>query len=404
MRWEYSRDMKCSRYKEHYDVHIEEILFLFGVYTKQFYILPSGSFQLGDLFLIVSFIYCIIFRLKIKIPFYREDRPFYLYVLMIAIINFVYFSMYKSGFIKGTLYYIYNLLVLLAFTYYTHSERAEEFVKLLGIVLKLIIVSQMVILLTGIGKWYGGVRYLGTFNDPNQYGFFILSTSLLVYLICLKLEKSYWLWLLLGFWLVFPSGSAGMIAGIISFSIIWVISNISDLRRKTVIRVLLLICILIIILIGFTQGFIQLPESVTNSFTYRRVFRRISKFINASSSDIIVSDRGWRRLLEYPQYLFWGAGEGGFFRFNTVLEIHSSVLGPLFYYGFIPFSLICIWVYNKVHGIGLKYLCAYVCLFAESFFLVNTRQPFFWMILAFAGYIKMTNVRNDESKAIPTTY
>ena len=58
-------------------------------------------------------------------------------------------------------------------------------------------------------------------------------------------------------------------------------------------------------------------------------------------------DRGMEKLVLYPQYLLYGAGEGGFDRFtlaSQVNEIHCCLFSVMFCYGLIPTLCLLVWL------------------------------------------------------------
>ena len=89
-----------------------------------------------------------------------------------------------------------------------------------------------------------------------------------------------------------------------------------------------------------------------------------------------------------PSYLLYGAGEGGFDRFtlaSQVNEIHCCLFSVMFCYGLIPTSCLLVWLGRKLQRIDAAMACAVIGLLVESFFLVNYRQPMFWMILLYGS-------------------
>ena len=58
-----------------------------GIYAKEFYLLPSGSLQIGDLFFLMAFA---IAALTGRIRFERIDRALLLFVFLAVIVNLVY--------------------------------------------------------------------------------------------------------------------------------------------------------------------------------------------------------------------------------------------------------------------------------------------------------------------------
>ena len=152
-----------------------------------------------------------------------------------------------------------------------------------------------------------------------------------------------------------------------------------------------------------------MPSVFVNSAMYKRVFSKIWSFgvvSDAVQSDGIINlfvDRCWDRLIDYPTKIFYGAGEGYFNRFPSARyinnEIHSSILGPLFYYGIVPCTIWFIWIAKQLKGIKRELWAAYIALIVESVTLVNNRQPFFWMIFVLAGSCLVKNKFNSELNA-----
>ena len=52
-------------------------------------------------------------------------------------------------------------------------------------------------------------------------------------------------------------------------------------------------------------------------------------------------------------------------------------------YGIIPYIFLVIWVFKKARH--TRFLFIYIALFGEAMFVVNTRQPAYWMLIILAG-------------------
>ena len=105
----------------------------------------------------------------------------------------------------------------------------------------------------------------------------------------------------------------------------------------------------------------------------------------AGGLEEILADRGIDKLWMNPFSLLYGAGDGAFNRYagNDYMqaEMHCILLGLWYCYGIIPFVVLCIWIYKNIKQLPLEAYVVYLALLAESMFLVNYRQPFFWMLL-----------------------
>jgi hypothetical protein len=95
--------------------------------------------------------------------------------------------------------------------------------------------------------------------------------------------------------------------------------------------------------------------------------------------------RGYMRVIDHPQYLFYGAGQGRDERFGEidgeVYEIHSSPVAVLFYYGFLGLVLFAAFLWRlfsaKWNLLFLSPLLVY------GLFTYGLRAPYFWVALGF---------------------
>ena len=83
-----------------------EVLFYTAVLTKQFYLLPSGSIGIADLFFAVSGVLTFaLARRSGKKIWYQEDLPWAVFLIFAAVINGIYFVRTgKGSFPLHTLY------------------------------------------------------------------------------------------------------------------------------------------------------------------------------------------------------------------------------------------------------------------------------------------------------------
>lgn len=372
--------------KRNLKLSFPQILFIVGIFAKQFYLLPSGSFQVGDLFLMLGCFTHLIFTKKGKISINRSNILLGTYVLLIAIINFLYFAILNNqSFIRPIIYYAYNFIVVISFSSFINMDNNEHFIRKIGLILKVSLILQLVLLLSGIGKWAYATRYSGSFNDPNQYSVFIFFTVLMVYLIdqCTNNTRWFW-WSALGTVLVLPSTSTGTMLGIIIFWVGLYLSSVKKINNKEKVLWGILLILFVVLIVLLREGRLPLPNIITSNKMYMRVLSKITKITSSSDSSALLLDRGWTRLVNSPHYFLYGAGEGGYERFDTWLEIHSSILGPMFYYGIFPFCLFLFWVLNRLKGVDPVFV--YIALFSEATFLVNTRQPLYWMLIVIGSY------------------
>lgn len=374
--------------------NIAVIVFCIACFLKQFYLLPSGSFQLGDLFFMLFAGICFVLYSR-SFVLSNTDKVLLLFVCLVFLQNVIH-GLFRApswdtfiGSVLVSAYYIYNFLIVITFRHVFNNPTALHS---LAKSFKLALIFQLVVLATGLGRSYGISRYQGTFNDPNQYGFFILTALFFVYQIGkLEKDKMHIVWSLLAVLLIAPSASTGMILGLGGFILVniicWLYRNLS--RSVFVsICVIGLVILIVLFVVLFYSG-INFTVNNANSSIFTRVLSKVNKF----SGDFFVSfakDRNMMRVANNPSMLIVGSGEGTDkawgVSFDERGDIHSDLLSIFFSYGIATFSLFIIWVALNIKGIDSRYLGIYGGLFLESMTLVNHRQPFFWCLFVLASF------------------
>lgn len=376
------------------------------LFLKPFYVLKSGSMQPADFFLVIGFLLLFILRNKedkIK-SIVNQNRKFLIFVLLVFFINGIYFVLYlKLKFILSSLYFLFNFFAIVLFSFAFCDEKVT---KNLCLILKVDILIQLIIFLLGLGRWYGSVRYMGTFNDPNQFGYFILMSYMFIYLISLKynIKKGVLLFLFISIFLIIECASTGMLLAIFLFlflQFIDIIKNFYLFFRKNAVKIvvcsIILIPILVIFLIYNTDyHFVNLD----NFAVFSRVSEKFKKAdVKESGSDVsLIQERGYDRFIYYPQYILFGSGEGDYDRFTLTYhrnEIHATFPSILFYYGIIPTLILLSWVYDKIKNATINSFIPLVAIFIESFTLLNQRQVLFWIIILFVSTIQKNEKIED---------
>lgn len=357
-------------------------LFFFGaVIFKQFYFFPSGGMQIGDVLFVLSFCLLFISRKKEKKNFVGKNLRYVVFLLCVVIINLFYSVAYESmSFLVSTMYYIYNALVMYTFWQYMEDS---SFLNKFATTLKIAMSIQLIVYICNMGRWYLGLRYMGTFNDPNQFAFFVFSIAILLVIIDLRSkQKINYLWIIIAFFLVSRSSSVGVFLGLCILCLGSILFSRNN-KKAMVLNIVSIIFALMLMLVLVEH----MPTFITSSDVYLRFMQKINKFGLNDSVDyysgfgVLLEERGWHRIVEYPGKIIYGAGEGLLNRFGGNLEVHSSFLGLLFYYGIVPTVCLFSWILNKAKKIEKKYWFIYLAFFVEALFLNNTRQPFFWIIL-----------------------
>lgn len=197
--------------------NIVAILFAIGLYIKEFYILPSGSLQIGDLLLLFAFAICLLAK---RINLQHIDAPLFVFTFLAILINFIYYIVLTdSSFMKYSLYLLFSVIVVLLSRDILYNDIA---LKYSSFALKAALITQLVVRILGRGRFFFG-RYSGTFNDPNQFGYYILMCVFSIYVISfLREEKQQILWIILGGFLITISQSSGMLLGFTIFFALYI--------------------------------------------------------------------------------------------------------------------------------------------------------------------------------------
>lgn len=377
-------------------------LFLLGVVLKQFYIFESGNIQAGDICFVLAFcIGCLFGLLKIN----RIDQYLIAFVSLTFLINGIYFFYYGEGFLLSSVYLLFNLLIVLLFRYLVKNR---DFLTKFSAVLKANLIIQFLVYVLGSGRYYGGLRYKGTFNDPNQFAFFILMDFILLYMTNLYFKKKvHPIWYLLVSLSMLFSMSSGMIMAFGIF-LIFTLLMPSLSKKSSSITVLSLASsfLFLLVIVFYLNSILQALGETSNWQVINSVVFRLTGKVNQFSSYTGISgflaDRGMERILTHPQYFLYGSGEGMHERFFYMqrfrLEIHSTLIGLFYYYGVIPFILFIIWVIQSLKKMPVEVYGCFIALFIETVTLTNHRQPFFWMAIVMGSFLSIEYSKKHDIK------
>ena len=366
-------------------IKISNLLFLAYWILKSFYTQSSGGLQIGDYVFCLSFFcfFCETVKKRELGALIGKDSLLFVYVCIVAFINGIYSIMYPSGgFLKPILYFIFNFLVVVEFRYIAEDKK---FLNKFFVATFLCIFIQVLVYLSGSGRWYGGLRYMGTFNDPNQLAFFVMSRFFIMFIIysrvCYENKINFLLMVLsfvMGIFLIMQSASTGMLLGFGVFCVAWLVNYcIANRKNKKVILMILFIaCVVAFLGCGGDKLLFK------DSFISDRLKEKLNKMSDSSGNGFI-KDRNLGAFFYKPYYILFGAGEGGFVRFIDVAangELHSTILSLLFYYGIIPYCVLLVWIFRNLKKITILEFSIYIAIFIEMLTLVNHRQSSLWIL------------------------
>jgi O-antigen ligase len=103
------------------------------------------------------------------------------------------------------------------------------------------------------------------------------------------------------------------------------------------------------------------------------------------SADDSLTGRGYSRILEWPQFLLFGAGEGLTERFGVQFEIHSMFGTLLFSYGLPGLLLVLALLAVTARRAPKQFVVLFVPVLLYSLTHHPMRQPMLWALLLFIG-------------------
>lgn len=298
------------------------IFFLLSSYfiTFPFYLWDSGVPQIAD-FIMIILLSTYLYKTKGKVTFTVNAKPFirinFLFVTYTVFINIMWmFLLENLSFFSKPMFYIYNFfIVLLIISLYTNYGAKIFQVIYNSIVIS--VLSQTIIIFVNGG--FTGGRMVGSFNNPNQLGYYaLLSTSILI-ILSNKLEIKP-LWFIVTYFsnalLIIASLSSTTIASYLFLTVIFVFTKIENKKvKKRFVLTLVLILILIFIIkqrTNFFETSLMIEGLQTRGATVE------------SKTSGIIEQRGYNRITDYPEYWIFGAGEGSYLqRFGSRVEFHS---------------------------------------------------------------------------------
>lgn len=242
--------------------------------------------------------------------------------------------------------------------------------------------------LAGLGRYDFFPRYNGFFNDPNQMAFWVICLLSVFILASSKNNSKLIILFLSGLsvYIVTASLSRSALVGLF-FVVIGIYLKVQgfgsskDFKKAMLTGFLSLCCIIAAILYSdFDFSNLDIVERMLNT--------RFDE-----QADI----RGYYRAIQFPEYLFLGAGQGLDFRFNSIHEIHSSWMALFFYYGFVGAVLFLLLLSKIFFRLDIADKFIFLGPLFYGFSTYGLRTPVFWLFLAAAVYAAM---KNDSIKKL----
>jgi hypothetical protein len=311
---------------------------------------------------------------------------FMLYVLVVNVVwsvAILTFSLNaKEGFLLAPSFYIFN--GMLFFSFLLMYQRYGEF--LLWLTVRLVLTSaviQMVLAFVVAGPLS---RSTVMFNNPNQLGYYALLSACIILLGQKRLQLST-LQVTIGLtacsYLALLSASKAALASIGALGIALLLSKVRTILVASVVFGALI----------FTAN----PFSIA-------IDRAEQRIVNDQSYGFF-KERGYDRILAYPEYWMVGAGEGGYGRFKEVSaigahELHSSIATLFFCYGIVGVALFGGFLWGTLSGAGVRAWIIVGAGLAYGMTHQGLRFRLLWLLLAMVCTLREVVTREQIARAV----
>jgi len=347
-----------------------EALWVLFLLALPFYLLPSGSPQPADLplmGLILLLAWGMARGQAIALPaaFSRSARALLLFVLYACGVGLVWtFLLGEPRLLVYPLFYVYNGLVFAA-VLFTAARGGDRFLRLILHATAASLLLQL--LLSPFLLVQDGFRYSLFFNNPNQLGYFALLGATVVLVGDRRLRLPWY-----------------YLAGTMVVAVLLAALSLS----KSALLAMLLLLLLGLRLRPWVLGIILLaalflifgPELHPIISNVETRLLGITRDLDDS-----LAGRGYARIVNYPRHLIFGAGEGAFHRFETLLsgEIHSSFGTLLFSYGIVGLALFAALLLAILQGSSWSRMALLLPVFFYGLTHQGLRFRLLWVLLAY---------------------
>jgi hypothetical protein len=347
--------------------------FFISISLSSLYLWESGIPQVSHI-IYPLLLFIIIVADKVKFP--EESKWLMLFICCSVLINLFYYMIYiDSSFVTSAIQMVFDMIVYLAV--YNMLMKYDRCFRTLIAALLVGVLIQWVVYFSGFGNYYFYPRYSGTFNDPNQMAYWFLCIVCCAISVHNYREISIWvIWPIIAsfFYFSFLTMSRSVVLAI-PFIVIAISYKV--LGRKRLIRYFILLVPLVIVSISLVSKDITLLE----------------RFSNVDIKEQL-HERGYYRIIDYPEYTLIGAGHGYHERFNIgkpigqlSAEVHSTPVGLLFYYGIFGLLLIAVFFWKIFKRLGAVDRLLFFSVFAYGIATYSVRTPIFWVLMAYFSVV-----------------
>ena len=325
------------------------------------HVFGSGMPQPGDLLMLLA-IATIALSYGARIVYPNRLRPFVGFLVgfatWTALVNLAFaFLLSEPLMLIPMTYYAYNGIVTLAMVALFVRHRLSLFMFTSNLALLALAVYGVLALFLFDAS---SVRQTGLFNNPNQLAYFALLMASLFFAVPRGIQRpAYQESLVVGLTLVLITLSVSR-AGLMA-AVPLLLRVLGGGRRG------ILVTLLIIIILLVTQA--ALP-GFSDSLNLR---------LSHTTSD---DERGYERILKFPEYLLLGSGEGANYRWGTQMEFHSTFGVLAHSYGIVGSALFAGLVLQSYRIGGIRYFVPMIPALVYGLTHQGLRFTELWMVIA----------------------
>ena len=364
-----------------------EYLWVFVILALSFNLFGAGKPQPGD-FMLVGLICAPIVLVRFQMPTVIRRPVISLAVFVVYVIacNFVWVAMTSEwDFLKASAFYAFNFAVFLGYLVML-GERGDDWLRwtLYGFAATLVMLAFLSI---PFADRVESGRLELFFVNPNQLAYHVLLCATIVVMLAPRYEVPrpiLYVLLLLAFYIELRTYSRAGVLGIA------LLAAIQIAHRPTLVTLLVLPVFVLALYLDLQAIDTDLWEARFDT-------------VEQSTTDDYLTDRGLDRILDHPQYLIAGAGEGYFLRFHhSKFEIHSSAANLLFSYGIIGTALFLVFLRWLSITLGMRLALLVIPALSYSLFHQGMRARPFWLLLSAAlGLAVLTSLEAARARNKP---
>jgi hypothetical protein len=356
-------------------------LFAIALVVSPIYVFAPGLPQPPD-FLMACLILILATGYIIKVPLHRDlYLAAALFLGYVTLVNLYWWSQYESSrLILTPFYYAFNFATSILVVSLLKEFR-ERFVVVCKAALAGALALEVVALLLNPGDSF---RSIGTFNNPNQLGYWgiLVGVCVLLFQRDEKLTLPTLAMLCGAAYAVMAGLSKAAMVGFVLLLLAGVV--VQGLSRSSKVALVGLV------LGGMSIGLVQtsvLDQLRTEGLT-GKVVQRFETF--GKHGDDSISGRGYDRIWRYPEHLLFGAGEGAWWRFagpsnphkhGKEKELHSTLGTVLFSYGYIGSFIFCALLFIVFRRAPLSHMLYTLPIWAYGMTHQGLRDTMFWVVL-----------------------